>query len=42
MAAVGLLPQGPVLVMSSGIASPADRVIVVDATTCAVLADRTI
>lgn len=36
------LPGGPVLVMSNGLAPGANRVLVVDATTCAVLAERTI
>lgn len=37
-----LLPDGPVLVMSNGLAPGVNRVLVVDATTCAVLAERTI
>jgi hypothetical protein len=40
--ATGLLPGGPVLVMSDGLAPPANRVLVVDASTCIVLAERTI
>ena len=38
-----MLPGGPVLVMGNGLAPGANRVLVVDATTCAVLhAERTI
>jgi hypothetical protein len=42
VSADAVLPGGPVLVMSNGLAPGANRVVVVDATTCAVLADRTI
>ena len=38
---VAQLPGGPVLVLDNGVASPGDRVLVVDSTTCAVLAERT-
>ncbi len=40
--ATALLPEGPVLVMANGLASPANRVLVVDAGTCAVLDERTL
>ena len=42
MTATAQLPGGPVLVMANGLASPANRVLVVDAGTCAVLDERTI
>ena len=40
--ATAQLPTGPVLVMANGLASPTNRVLVVDATTCAVLDERTL
>jgi hypothetical protein len=40
--ATARLPGGPVLVMGTGTADAETRLLVVDATTCAVLADRTI
>jgi hypothetical protein len=40
--ATAQLPTGPVLVMADGLAPPANRVLVVDAGTCAVLAERTL
>ena len=36
------VPAGPVLVMGNGLAAPANRVLVVDVGTCAVLAERTL
>ncbi len=39
--AVAVLPTGPVLVMSNGLAPPATRLLVVDTQTCTVLVDRT-
>ena len=40
--ATAKLPEGPVLVMGNGLASPANRVLVIDAVTCTVLAERTL
>ena len=40
--ATAQLPDGPVLVMANGLASPANRVLVVDAGSCAVLDERTL
>jgi hypothetical protein len=40
--ATARLPEGPVVVMGNGLASPTNRLLVVDAATCAVLDERTI